>query len=265
MGAFWHPFADMGAVDGNELVIERGDGVYVWDESGKRYLDAIASLWYCNVGYGRREIADAVAAQTLRLHAYHTFGDLANRPAMELAERIAGFAPLPGSKVFFTSGGSDSVDTAAKLARRYFHETGEPQRTVLITREWAYHGMHTYGTSLAGMSANLEHYGDLVLDVVKVAWDSADELASTIDGIGAERCAQHPRRLVLSEPRIAVVVQHILFAGEYGAFAIDIDAAAFHEEGRGKAADAEVLGNPVPDRRVPAPGSVLTAPGIEVK
>ncbi|MGH8874040.1 MAG: aminotransferase class III-fold pyridoxal phosphate-dependent enzyme, partial [Acidimicrobiia bacterium] len=159
MTSYWHPFADMGAVTGRELVIDRGEGVYVFDEAGSRYLDGTASLWYCNVGYGRREITQAVAAQLDRLPAFHTFGDFANRPALELAERIAAVAPVPGSKVFLTSGGSDSVDTAGKLARRYFHQIGQPDRTVIIVREWAYHGMHAFGTSLAGIPANLADHG----------------------------------------------------------------------------------------------------------
>ena len=156
MSSFWHPFANMASVSGSEVVIERGEGVYVYDAEGKRYLDGTASLWYANVGYGRSEIGQAMAEQSAKLAAFHTFGDFSNRPAMELADRIAGIAPIPESKVFFTSGGSDSVDTAAKLARRYFAEIGQPQRTVFIIREWAYHGMHAYGTSLAGMQPNLE-------------------------------------------------------------------------------------------------------------
>jgi adenosylmethionine-8-amino-7-oxononanoate aminotransferase len=189
MNSFWHPFAAMGVVDGNELVIDRGEGVYVFDRDGKRYLDGTASLWYCNVGYGRRQIVDAVARQMERLHTFHTFGDFANVPAMELADRIAAVAPVPGSKVFFTSGGSDSVDSAAKLARRYFAETGEPDRRVLITRTWAYHGMHGYGTSLAGIEGNLEPGGRSFPDVVQVVWDSVDSLAAAIDAVGAERVA----------------------------------------------------------------------------
>jgi adenosylmethionine-8-amino-7-oxononanoate aminotransferase len=189
MGTFWHPFAAMGAVDGNELVIDRGEGIYVYDTEGKRYLDGTASLWYCNVGYGRKQIADAVAAQMQRLHTFHTFGDYANQPAIELADRIGRIAPVPGSKVFFTSGGSDSVDSAAKLARKYFAETGEPDRRVLMTRSWAYHGMHGWGTSLAGIPANLEHTGRAVPEVVEVEWDSVDSLAAAIDAVGPERIA----------------------------------------------------------------------------
>src|SRR5881397_620047 len=116
MGRFWHSFADMSAIQANgELVLDRGEGAHVWDEDGRRYLDATAGLWYCNVGYGRGEIADAAAAQLRRLSAYSTFGDVSNRPAIELAERVADLSPDPDSRVFFTSGGSDSIDTAAKM------------------------------------------------------------------------------------------------------------------------------------------------------
>src|SRR5687768_3818979 len=116
----WHPFADMGAVRASELVIERGEDVWVWDADGNRYLDATASLWYANIGHGRTEIAEAVAEQMSKLAAYSAFGDFANRPALELAERLASYAPMEDAKLFFGSGGGDGVDTAAKLARRYW-------------------------------------------------------------------------------------------------------------------------------------------------
>ena len=89
MAHFWHPFADMASVSAyGELVLVRGDGVRVWDESGRRYLDATAGLWFANVGFGRKDIADAAAAQMAALPAYSTFGDFSNRPASELAERV---------------------------------------------------------------------------------------------------------------------------------------------------------------------------------
>jgi putrescine---pyruvate transaminase len=190
MGSFWHSFADMSAVEsGGELVLERGEGAHVWDEQGRRYLDATASLWYCNVGYGRTEIADAVNEQLRRLPAYSTFGDNSNRPAIELAERVSAIAPVGGSKVFFTSGGSDSIDTATKIARRYWQLLGQTERTLLITREGAYHGMHVAGTSLAGIEANRAGYGTLVGDVVKVPWDSSEALRDAIASAGPERVA----------------------------------------------------------------------------
>ena len=98
-------------------------------------------------------------------------------------------APVADSKIFLTSGGSDSVDTAAKLARRYFHEIGQPERTVILTRTWAYHGMHAYGTALAGIGANRDALGELIQDIEVVQWDSADALEEAIQRIGPNRIA----------------------------------------------------------------------------
>jgi putrescine---pyruvate transaminase len=190
MTHFWHPFADMASVvaDG-ALTLVRGEGVHVWDDRERRYLDATASLWYGNVGWGRGEIAQAVAAQMAALPVYSAFGDLTNRPAEALADFVAEVAPIPDSKVFFTSGGSDSIDTATKMVRRYWQLTGAPERTILIRREKAYHGMHTAGTSLAGIPANAAGHGDLIEDVIEVPWDDADALGAAIDEAGADRVA----------------------------------------------------------------------------
>ncbi len=189
MSSYWHPFADMHTVQDSPVVIDRGEGVYVFDEDGNRYLDAAASLWYANLGYGRQEIVDAVHRQMEKLPAFHTFIDYATRPPIDLANRIAAVSPDPGSKVFFGSGGSDAVDTAAKLARRYFAAIGQPERSVFIAREWAYHGMHTYGTSLGGMEPNRAGYGELVSDVVFVPYDDAEAVEKAIDHAGADRVA----------------------------------------------------------------------------
>jgi len=183
----WHPYADMGAVRGAELVIERAEDVWVWDASGRRYLDATAGLWYANVGHGRAEIRAAVAAQMQRLAAYPAFFDLANAPASELAEALAERAPMP-ARVFLTMGGSDGIDTAAKLARRYWWELGEPERTVLISRTASYHGTHGFGTALGGMPSNREGFGPLP-QTVQVRHDSLDELRATVERLGAERVA----------------------------------------------------------------------------
>src|SRR5215471_17358648 len=99
----WHPFAEMGSVRHAELVIERGEDVWVWDSGGTRYLDATASLWYANVGHGRKEIADAIAAQLSKIEAYSAFGDFASRPALELAEFLTDRAPME-SRLFLASG-----------------------------------------------------------------------------------------------------------------------------------------------------------------
>ena len=190
MSSFWHPFAEMATVKSAPFIIDRGEGIYVYDEEGNRYLDAAASLWYMNVGYGRDEIVDAMNAQARKLPAFHAFIDFGTRPPMELAAQIAAVSPDPGSKVFFGSGGSDAVDTAAKMARRYFNAIGQPERTVFIAREWAYHGMHTYGTSLGGMEPNrLGYGGDLISDVIIVPYDDAEAVEKAIDHAGADRIA----------------------------------------------------------------------------
>lgn len=190
MSSLWHPFAEMSKVQHAPFIVDRGEGIYVYDEEGREYLDAAASLWYMNVGYGRDEITDAMNAQSRKLPAFHAFVDYATRPALQLAAQIAAVAPDPDSKVFFGSGGSDAVDTAAKLARRYFNAIGQPERTVFIAREWAYHGMHTYGTSLGGMEANrLGYGGDLVSDVVIVPYDDEEAVQKAIDHAGADRIA----------------------------------------------------------------------------
>ncbi|HYJ66336.1 MAG TPA: aminotransferase class III-fold pyridoxal phosphate-dependent enzyme [Nocardioidaceae bacterium] len=190
MGALWHPFSDMGAVERDgEFVLTRGEGVHVWDDAGRRFLDATAGLWFTNIGHGRAEIADAAAEQLRTIAAYSTFGDFTVDTTVKLAERLARLAPVPDSKIFLTSGGSDSVETATKLARRYWHEVGRPERRLVLGREKAYHGMHVAGTALAGIPANREGHGELMADAATVGWDSADDLAAAIERIGADRIA----------------------------------------------------------------------------
>jgi putrescine aminotransferase len=186
---FWHPFAQMGKVKDNQLVLTRGEDVWVFDEEGKRYLDATASLWYTNVGHGQDSIRQAVSDQMAELETYSAFGDFANRPALELAEKLSRLSPIPDARVFLTSGGGDSIDTAAKLARRYWHERGEESRHHLIGRVHGYHGTHGFGTSLAGIPPNRQGVGSLVEDISIVAHDDADALRSEIERIGPEKVA----------------------------------------------------------------------------
>lgn len=178
----------MGSVAEGELVIERGEDVWVFDAQGRRLLDATASLWYANVGHGRREIAEAVAQQMSRIETYSAFGDFVTRPAQELTRKLAELAPMQDARVFLGSGGGDAVDTAAKLARRFWAQVGEPQRQVLISRSAGYHGTHGYGTSLAGIDANREGVGEL-MPTIQVAHDSAQALADAIEQQGAGNVA----------------------------------------------------------------------------
>src|SRR3954447_26967833 len=105
----------MGELADGEIVIVRGEGVRVWDDRGVEYIDGASSLWYANIGHGNREVAAAVAAQMAELETFHTFGSFTNKPASALTERLAGLAPLEGSKVLLTSGGGESIETAVKL------------------------------------------------------------------------------------------------------------------------------------------------------
>jgi putrescine aminotransferase len=186
---FWHPFADMGAVSESELVIDRGEGVWVFDADGNRYLDATASLWYANIGHARPEVADAVAAQMRRLEAYSTFGEFGNRPANELADRLAALAPMEGARVFLGSGGGDAIDTAAKIARRHWILGGRPERTHLISRTQGYHGTHGFGTSIGGIEANTTNWGPLVGGVSSVQHDSLEALEAEVLRVGPDRVA----------------------------------------------------------------------------
>jgi adenosylmethionine-8-amino-7-oxononanoate aminotransferase len=181
MTRLWHGFAAMGAVDGNEFVVSRGEGARVWDSAGREYLDASAGLWFVSVGYGRTEIADAAAAQMSKLAANHCFFDHANEPAIELADRIVEFSPFADGAVFFGSGGSEAVDTACKLARRFWSAQGRDQKTIIVSRQHGYHGMNAYGTSLAGIPANLEGYGVMIPETLRVSWDEPEDLEELLD------------------------------------------------------------------------------------
>jgi putrescine---pyruvate transaminase len=187
---FWHGFANMANMTGaDEVVVVRGVGCEVFDRDGRRYLDATAGLWYCNVGYGRQEIAEAVERQMRALPAYSTFGLYANEPTLELCDRVSQLAPVTDGKVFLTCNGSDAVDTAAKMVRRYWNEVGKPDKQVIIGRDFAYHGMDAYGTALAGISANSEGYGPLVPSVTHVPHDSVEALAEELERQGPENVA----------------------------------------------------------------------------
>lgn len=176
--AFWHCQADMSAVDGDRLVFVRGSGTSLWDSAGKKYFDGPASLWYCNVGHGRAEIAAAVGTQIEKLECYSSFGRFTTDVTLELADRVAAMVPLAGPKLLLTSGGSDSIDLAAKLVRRYWSAVGRPTKTAIVTRDLAYHGLHAYGTSISGLPANQEGIGKFVTDTYNVPTHDIGALAT---------------------------------------------------------------------------------------
>ena len=144
----WLHFARMGAYEDHEMpIIVRGEGCYVWDEHGNRYLDGLSGLFCVNAGHGRSELGEAAARQVEELDFY-VLWSYAHPRAIELAARIASLAPYDLNRVFFTSGGSEAVESALKLARNYHRLHGKGQKHKVIAREIAYHG-----TSLGALSA----------------------------------------------------------------------------------------------------------------
>jgi putrescine aminotransferase len=177
-----HPFARPGAPRSAYLDIVAGHGAEVTDRQGRVYIDALASLWYCNIGHGRAEIAEAVSAQMRRLEVFHTYDRFTNPPADAIADRLAGLAPMPDARVFLTSGGSESVETAVKLARVAQAQAGHPERTVIVSRHPSYHGVTYAALSLTGLPANQEGFGPLLPDVVQVPYDDIDALDALVEG-----------------------------------------------------------------------------------
>ncbi len=148
---FLHPWThfDSFRKDGS-LVMARAAGAYVEDLSGKRYLDGIGGLWCVNLGFGRREIVDAIAEQALRLAFYNPFVDMSNVPAAELAAKLASLAPGDLNHVFFTCGGSTANDTAVRLAHYYFSRRGKKSKKHVIARHDGYHGSTYLTGSISG-------------------------------------------------------------------------------------------------------------------
>lgn len=190
MNHFWHGFADMNAVSKNgDFILDRGEGCWLWDENDKKYLDVSGALWYVNVGHGRTAIADAMAAQARKLASYATFGDPATRSTIDLANVVADLVPMPDARIFFTSGGSDSVDTAIKMVRKFWNLKGQPNKHMVISREKGYHGMHVGGTSISGIPDNRVGYEALDEDVATVSWNDADAVVAAFDAIGEDNIA----------------------------------------------------------------------------
>ena len=147
----WMHFTRMSSYDSADVpVIVRGEGAYVYDAKGRRYLDALSGLFVSQVGHGRKELAEAAAKQAGEL-AYFPLWSYAHPSAIELAERVANFAPGDLNRVFFTSGGGEAVETAWKLAKNYFKLTGKPMKHKVVSRSIAYHGTTQGALSITGL------------------------------------------------------------------------------------------------------------------
>lgn len=196
LSPFLHPYARPAARADEFITIVRGEGAAVYDSTGKRYVDGMGSLWYANVGHGRAEVADAIAAQARTLGAYQTFDVFTNEPAERLAAELSSLAPMPDVRVFFTSGGSEAVDTAIKLARVSHAQAGRPEKTVILSRRPSYHGVTYGGLAATGLPANQAGFGPMLGDVFQAPHDDLDAMGAL--------CAQHGGRIaaIIAEPVI---------------------------------------------------------------
>ena len=194
LSPFLHAFARPAAKADEFITIVRGEGAMVYDKAGKGYVDGLASLWYCNVGHGNTEIADAISAQSRKLGAFQTFDIFTNEPAEELATELVSLAPMPDARVFYTSGGSEAVDTAIKLARISHVQAGNPDKTVIISRSPSYHGVNYGGLAATGIAANQAGFGKMLPDFVQVPQND-------LDAMGAA-CAMHAGKIaaIIAEP-----------------------------------------------------------------
>lgn len=147
-----HPFTDMAALNAKGVrVITRAEGVYLWDSEGHKIIDGMAGLWCVNLGYGRKELVDAAAAQMSELAYYNTFFQTTTMPATALAGLLAEVAPEDMNHVFYGNSGSESNDTMVRLVWRYWDTKGQPTKKTIISRHNAYHGSTLAGASLGGM------------------------------------------------------------------------------------------------------------------
>lgn len=136
------------------IVIDRGEGVYVYDDQGQRYLEAMAGLWSVAVGFGEQRLADAAARQLQKLPYYHTFTHKSHAPAIELAERLIGYTGGRMAKAFFTNSGSEANDTVVKLVWYYNNALERPEKKKIIARLRGYHGVTVASASLTGLPGN---------------------------------------------------------------------------------------------------------------
>jgi len=190
--AFLHPFAKPTREEFIRIV--RGEGALLYTADGRELVDGMASLWYCAIGHGRKEMADAIAAQVSTLEAYSTFDPFTTDPAENLAEKLREIGPIPDARVFFTGSGSESIDTVMKLARIAHVQAGEGHRKLIISRGRGYHGTAYGGTSAQGIAPNRENFGPYVDEVVQVPADDIEALATLMAQRGNEVAA------IIAEP-----------------------------------------------------------------
>jgi len=208
-----HPFTDNSSLRaGGARVIVRGEGPYIWDSEGKRMLDGMSGLWTANIGYGRKELAEAAYAQMLELPFYNTFFRTTHPPVVMLSRKLAELAPGNLNQVFYGSSGSEANDTAIRMIRHYWTLKGEPKRRIIISRKNAYHGSTIAAGSMGGMSHVHAHSYPVYegfRHVVDPYWYGESEEGETPEAFGIRAARSLEQEILAAGPENVAA-----FAGE---------------------------------------------------
>jgi len=196
-----YPTTNFASVE--QMSIVRGEGVYVFDEEGNRYLEGLAGLWCTSLGYGNEELIEAISEQLHTIAYTHAFGGKTHPNAMRLADRLSAMLPIENAHLFFGNSGSDANDTHIKLLRYYFNVTGNPSKRKIITRERAYHGVTVAAGALTSLPVNITHF-DAPIDALGVLRTDAPHYyrgrqAGETESDFIERITGNLERLILDE------------------------------------------------------------------
>ena len=190
--ALLHAFSKPTSENFHTLV--RSEGVRVWDDKGKEYVDGLGGLWYCQVGHGRPELIDAITEQLQKMSSYHTFAPMGSDVSEAAAERIRSVSPFPDGRVFLCCSGSESIDTAIKLLRKISILRKQSERQIILRRGRGYHGVNIGGTTMQGIQANREGWGELFPNVIEIDPTNIESAASIFAEYGEQKAG------VVTEP-----------------------------------------------------------------
>jgi len=199
---YLHPYTHLGAHrEVGPMVIDRGEGIYVFDDRGNRYIEGLAGLFCASLGFSEKRLADAADRQMRRLPFYHAFGHKSSEPSIRLAEKLISMAPVPMSKVFFANSGSEANDTAIKLIWYYNNALGRQKKKKIIARTRGYHGVTVAAASLTGLSNN---HRDFDLPIGRILHTDCPHfyrngLPGETEEAFATRCAASLEKLILDE------------------------------------------------------------------
>ena len=199
---YLHPYTNLSVHEKEgPLVITRGEGIYVFDDAGNRYIEGLGGLWCASLGFSEERLLEAANRQMKKLPFYHSFGHKVSDVGIELAERLVGMAPVPMSKVFFTNSGLEANDTAVKLIWYYHNAIGKPEKKKIIARLKGYHGVTVAAASLTGLPNN---HRDFDLPIARILHTDCPHhyrfaRPGESEEAFAERCAQSLEALILKE------------------------------------------------------------------